>query len=495
MALKSLLGNMREHEFSGTALVCPLSLNFGIINLMERLFLINPVDGRYSNQTETLKKYFSEAALIKYRIIVECEYFLYLTKQKAVKIKKLKSSDINFIKSLENPSPNDIEEVKRIETKGNSDIPATRHDVKSVEYYLKAKFAEKGLSNSSEYLHFALTSEDTNNIAYAMMLSSALKKVILPKLKDIQKHLLNLANEYSGNILLARTHGQPAIPTTFGKEFRIFENRIMSQLNRINKIKILSKLNGAAGNYNAHIAAFPQIDWPKFSGNFINHLNTAFKLNISINKITPQIEPHDSYCELFDALRAINVILTDMCQDIWRYISDDLLTQKPAKGEIGSSTMPQKINPIAFENAEGNLGMANALFQYFSAKLPISRLQRDLSDSTVERNFGVAFAHSLIAYTSILKGFSQIEVNSSKAKEQISQHPEIFAEAIQTILRRENFPNPYELLKSLTRGSKITSGKLNKFVKNLKVNNKVKKEILNSISTGYIGIADKIAKN
>ncbi len=394
-----------------------------------------------------------------------------------------------------NPSSNNIAEVKKIETKGTLNIPATNHDVKAVEYYLKTKFSEKGLSNLNEYLHFALTSEDTNNIAYAMMLSSALKKIILPKLKNIQKHLLKFSHKYSNTILLARTHGQPAIPTTFGKEFRIFENRIMSQLNRINRIKILSKLNGAAGNYNAHMAAFPKINWLKFSEGFIKRLNNEFNLNISINKITPQIEPHDSYCELFDGLSAVNMILTDMCQDIWRYISDDLLIQKGVKGEIGSSTMPHKINPIAFENAEGNLGMANALFKHFSSKLPISRLQRDLSDSTVQRNFGVAFAHSLIAYESLLKGLSRITVNAAKAKQQIAEHPEIYAEAIQTILRRENFPKPYELLKTLTRGSKITKTKLNKFVKNLKVSKKIKTEILNSINTGYIGIADKIAKN
>jgi len=385
--------------------------------------------------------------------------------------------------------------VKKIETKGTSKLPATNHDVKAVEYYLKGKFNNNGLSNLSEYLHFALTSEDTNNISYAMMISSALKKIILPELITIQKHLLKLSAEHSNCSLLARTHGQPAIPTTFGKEFRIFENRVKTQINRINKIKILSKLNGAAGNYNAHMAAFPKINWLKFSESFIKHLNNEFNLNIFINMITPQIEPHDSYCELFDALSAVNMILTDMCQDIWRYISDDLLIQKAPKGEIGSSTMPHKINPIAFENAEGNLGMANALFKHFSSKLPISRLQRDLSDSTVQRNFGVAFAHSLIAYESLLKGLSRITVNVTKAKQQIAAHPEIYAEAIQTILRRENFPKPYELLKTLTRGSKITKAKLNKFVKNLKVNKKIKTEIFNSINTGYIGIADKLAKN
>ena len=462
---------------------------------MKELSCISPIDGRYSKQTEPLKNYFSEAALIKYRIIVECEYFLYLTGQKTVKLKKLKSSDIKFIKSLKNPSSRDIAEVKKIETEGSFNMPATRHDVKAVEYYLKAKFAEKDLSHFSEYLHFGLTSEDTNNIAYAMMLSSALKKVILPKLKTIQKHLFKFANEYSRTVLLARTHGQPAIPTTFGKEFRIYENRIKTQMRRASKIKILSKLNGAAGNYNAHVAAFPKINWLKFSENFINRLNGEFNLNIAVNTITAQIEPHDSYCELFDALSAANMILTDMCQDIWRYISDDLLIQKAQKGEIGSSTMPHKINPISFENAEGNLGMANALFKHFSAKLPISRLQRDLSDSTVQRNFGAAFAHSLIAYESILTGLSRIKVNPVKAARQIAEHPEIYAEAIQTILRRENFPKPYELLKTLTRGSKINRVKLNKFVKNLKISEKIKKEILNSINAGYIGIADKIAKN
>ncbi|MCG2725634.1 MAG: adenylosuccinate lyase [Elusimicrobia bacterium] len=461
---------------------------------MERLFLINPVDGRYSKQTEPLKDYFSEAALIKYRIIVECEYFLYLALQKTVKTQKLKSSDIEFIKGLENPSSNDIAKVKEIETEGTYDAPATNHDVKAVEYYLKAKFAEGGLSNLSEYLHLALTSEDTNNISYAMMLSSALKKIILPKLENIQKHLLKFSNDYAGSVLLARTHGQPAVPTTFGKEFRVYENRIRTQISRINQVKILSKLNGAAGNYNAHVAAFPKINWLKFSENFIKRLNDKFDLNIAVNKITTQIEPHDSYCELFDALRAVNIVLTDMCQDIWRYISDDLLIQKAQKGEIGSSTMPHKINPISFENAEGNLGMANALFQHFSSKLPISRLQRDLSDSTVERNFGVAFAHSLIAYNSVVKGLSRIKVSPAKAAQQIAEHPEIYAEAIQTILRRENFPKPYELLKTLTRGSKINHSKLNRFIKNLKISKKTKKEILDSINTGYIGIANKIAK-
>ncbi|MEA3307381.1 MAG: adenylosuccinate lyase, partial [Elusimicrobiota bacterium] len=349
---------------------------------MEELFNISPIDGRYSSQTEPLKNYFSEAALIKYRIIVECEYFLFLIKQKGVKIKKPSSSDIKFIKNLENPSSSEISKVKKIETEGNLNVPATRHDVKAVEYYLKEKFSDGGLSVLSEYLHFALTSEDTNNIAYAMMLSRALKKTILPKIRNIQKHLLKFSKEYSNSILLARTHGQAAIPTTFGKEFKIYENRLKTQLNRVSKIKILSKLNGAAGNYNAHMAAFPKIDWLKFSENFIESLNSEFKLNISFNKITAQIEPHDSYCELFDALSSLNMILTDMCQDIWRYISDDLLIQKAPKGEIGSSTMPHKINPIAFENAEGNLGMANALFRHFSSKLPVSRLQRDLSDST-----------------------------------------------------------------------------------------------------------------
>ena len=325
------------------------------------------------------------------------------------------------------------------------------------------------------------------------MLSDALEKVMEPKIQEIINELNKLALKYKNLPILARTHGQPATPTTFGKEMKVFVARLEKRLDGLKNIKIQAKLNGASGNWNAHLVAYPKINWLKFSKKFIESFNKNRTQKLEPNLITTQIECHDSYVAIFDTLRRINTILLDFNQDMWRYISDEWVIQKPIKGTIGSSTMPHKINPIKFENSEGNLGVANALFEFFARKLPISRLQRDLSDSTVERNFGTAFAHSFIAYEYLLKGLSRIQVNENKVREVLNNHPEIIAEAIQTILRRENYLIPYEALKELTRGKKVTLNDFSIFIDSLKISTKVKSELKKFTPLNYIGLASKIA--
>ena len=351
---------------------------------------------------------------------------------------------------------------------------------------MKDKLARTSLKDVSEWIHFALTSEDTNNIAYALILRDSLEKVMIPKVEEIAGSLNKLAKKHKNLAMLARTHGQPASPTTFGKEMKVFAARLERRVNRLRSMKIKAKLNGATGNYNAHVAAYPRINWIQFSKKFIK------KLGLEANLITTQIEPHDNYVSIFDNLRRVNTILLGLDQDIWRYISDEWIVQRPKEGTVGSSTMPHKVNPIKFENSEGNLGMANALFEFFARKLPISRLQRDLSDSTVERNFGVAFSHSLIAYEYLLKGLSQITVNEKKIKEELENHPEVIAEAIQTILRREGAKMPYEELKALTRGRKVTMADFEKFIDGLNVPEKVKKELRKITPQNYTGLAAKL---
>ncbi|MBI4656954.1 MAG: adenylosuccinate lyase [Elusimicrobia bacterium] len=453
---------------------------------------ITPVDGRYRELTAGLSGYFTEARLIYHRIIAEAEYFLALAATPGAGIRRLTKREKEFIKNL--PCKIMPEQVKRIETRGGKNIPPTNHDVKAVEYCIKEEFSKTGLRDLKEFIHIAATSEDINSLAYGMILSKTLSETIIPMLKEILIELEALAEKHSNLPLLARTHGQPAVGTTFGKEFKVFSARLSRHLRFLENFKITAKFSGAAGNYNAHTAAFPRIKWIDFSENLIRKLNNTLKIKLSLNKLTTQIEPHDNYAELFDAMRRTNTILIDFCQDVWRYISDGLLVQKPVKGEIGSSTMPHKINPINFENAEGNLGIANALFEFFSRKLPVSRLQRDLSDSTVKRNFGTAFAHSLIAYKFILKGLKKIQVNAWKAEEELKNHPEIYAEAIQTILRREGFENPYELLKDFTRGSEINFEKLESFIEQLETGKNTKKELKNLIKKPYIGLAPALAK-
>ncbi|MBP9839599.1 MAG: adenylosuccinate lyase [Candidatus Pacebacteria bacterium] len=448
---------------------------------------ISPLDGRYSNKVAPLAPYFSEKALMKYRIVMEGEYLIALSLSKKTNLRLFSQVEIKKIRDLYNLRDTEFLAIKKIEE-------TTNHDVKAVEYFIKDKLKNTTLKDSLEWVHFATTSEDTNNIAYALMLSDSLEKVIIPEIKKISNSLDDLARRYSNLPMLSRTHGQSASPTTFGKEIKVFVARLEKRIKELESIKIQAKLNGATGNWNAHTAAYPKVDWMSFSKKYIDSFNKGRVQKLEANNTTTQIECHDSYVAVFDTIRRINTVLIDFNQDMWRYISDGWVGQTPKKGEVGSSTMPHKINPIDFENSEGNLGLANALFEFFARKLPISRLQRDLSDSTVERSFGTAFGYSFLAYTSLLKGLSKIKVNEDTIKKELLAHPEVLAEAIQTILRREKYPIPYETLKELTRGKDITMLDFSKFIEGLKVSTKIKNELSKLTPTSYIGLAPKIAK-
>jgi adenylosuccinate lyase len=451
---------------------------------------ISPIDGRYHNTTEPLAEFFSEMALMKYRIVVEGEYLISLSDLKL--IRKFSEKEKIIIRNLFDLSEEDAQIISDIETKGYKNIKATDHDVKAVEYFMKDYLSKTSLNNILEWLHFAITSYDTNTPARGMMLSDALAQIIIPKIDQIIKELDYLGKKYKNLPMLARTHGQPASPTTFGKEFKVFSERLKKQLKKLEIHKISVKFSGASGNYNAHVVAFPQINWVKFSLGFIKKLNENRKIKLELNLAATQIDPHDSEVEIFDTLRRINTILIDFNQDVWRYISDEWIIQRPIEGTIGSSTMPHKINPIKFENSEGNLGMANAMFEFFARKLPISRLQRDLSDSTVERNFGSALAYCLVAYEYLLKGLSRISIDENKVKQELNNHPEVVAEAIQTILRREGEKMPYEKLKELTRGKQVTMADIHKFIDTLEVSDKIKKELKKITPENYIGLASKL---
>lgn len=446
---------------------------------------INPLDGRYFDKTRALAPYFSEEALMRHRVMVESEYLIALSEKKI--FRKITLSEIKIVRNL-------YEKFDGISYKKIKEIEATtNHDVKAVEYFIKEKLSKTSLRDSIEWVHFALTSEDTNNLAYGLILSESVADVLMPKLKEVNNELRLLAKRYKNLPMLARTHGQPASPTTFGKEMNVFAVRLGRGLDHLLGQKIMVKLNGASGNYNAHTVAFPKINWLKFSKNFITNLNKKLIFKLELSEATTQIEPHDSYVELFDRFKRFNNMLIDLNQDIWRYVSDNWITQKTKTGEVGSSTMPHKINPIDFENSEGNLGLANAFFEFFARKLQISRLQRDLSDSTVERAFGTAFGHSFIAYTSLLKGLSKISINETKIKEDLNNHPEIITEAIQTILRREGVAMPYEKLKELTRGKQVTLEDIHNFIRALPINNKIKTELFTITPENYTGLASKLA--
>ena len=445
---------------------------------------ISSLDGRYASKTRDLSEYFSEYGLMKYRVLMECEFLIFLSKLKEIKV-KVSTQDEKKIRSIyENFQEENYERIKSFEA-------TTNHDVKAVEYFIKEELKNKKLDSLLEWVHFGLTSEDTNNCTYAITLAKAVKNIFLPKLKQLNSTIEKFAKENKKVAMLARTHGQPASPTTFGKEFLIFNKRLERQIDNFANYKILTKLNGATGNYNAFVAAFPKVNWQKFTKDLVKHLEKVNNIKLETNLVTAQIEPHDTYAELSDIIRRINTILVDFDQDIWRYISDNYITQKAKTTEVGSSTMPHKVNPIDFENSEGNLGVSNALFNYFSQKLPISRLQRDLSDSTVERVFGTAFGHAYLGYLSLEKGLSKISINKEKVIQELNNHPEVIAEAIQTVLRRENFPIPYEALKTLTRGKKVTMEDFKNFINNLEVSESLKKELLKFTPENYIGIADK----
>ena len=454
---------------------------------------ISPIDGRYKKYTEALSKYFSESASMKYKIIVEGEYLIALAETKNVNLRKFSKKEKRIVGNLYNLNEKDARVINKIETKGYKNIKATNHDFKAIEYYIKEKLKKTSLKDILEFVHFGLTSEDASNIAYALMIGESVKRVYFPALKDIVKKIEKLTKENENVPMLARTHGQSASPTTFGKEFKVFSERLKRQLSQLENHKLEAKLNGATGNYNALFIAYPKIDWIKFSASLVSKIGKLRGIPLEVNLYTTQIEPHDSYIELFDILRRINYIIINFNQDLWRYISDNWIIQRPVRGEVGSSTMPHKINPWFLENSEGNLGMANALFEFFGRKLPVSRLQRDLSDSTVLRNIGTAFAHSLIGFKYLGKQLGRIVVNKEKALEDLRAHPEVITEAIQTILRREGVKMPYEKLKELTRGKQITLSSIHEFINTLEVNKKIKKELLKITPQNYTGLASKLA--
>lgn len=453
---------------------------------MNELSALGPLDGRYKDKVAELSAYFSEAGLIRHRIKMEIEYLIALSQLKSIGLREITKVEQEYLRSL--PANHDAPgRVKTFEAKIN-------HDVKAVEYYIKEEMKmHPSLKDSIEWVHFALTSEDCNNIAYATMLSGALSTVILPALNQIKTELERFATAEASTAILARTHGQAASPTTLGKEFKVFAARLSKQIKQLETLRISAKLNGATGNYNAHHIAYPEINWLDFSQNYISSLSDSLKIKLEANLYTTQIEPHDTYAELFDILRRINTILVDFNQDIWRYISDGWLVQRANPDEVGSSAMPHKVNPIDFENSEGNLGLANALAQFFSTKLPISRLQRDLSDSTVLRNMGLAFGYSLVAYKSLLKGLSKIAVNQVQIQAELDKHVEVLAEAIQTVLRREGMAVPYEQLKELTRGKQVTIDDLRNFVNKLSIKPEVKAKLNSLTPATYIGLASQLA--
>ena len=446
---------------------------------MELNFLtaISPLDGRYRQKVDELDLYFSEFGLIRYRLMVEVEYFIALCGIPLPQLLDFKKDNFKVLRSIyEDFDLADAEKIKEREK-------ITNHDVKAIEYYLKERFFQSGWGKWSEFVHFGLTSQDINNTAIPLSIKDAMINVYFPVLYELRETLASYADEWKDIPMLARTHGQPATPTRLGKEIEVFIARIDGQTKYFGQIPYSAKFGGATGNFNAHKIAYPDIDWVSFANNFVNE-----ELGLERSHPTTQIEHYDNLAALFDNMRRLNIILIDMARDFWSYISMDYFRQKIKKGEIGSSTMPHKVNPIDFENGEGNLGYANAIFEHFSLKLPISRLQRDLSDSTVLRNIGVPIGHSLIAFNSLLKGLNKLIVNKDKIKYDLENNWAVVAEAIQTILRREGYPNPYEALLQLTRtNQKITNESITTFIENLDLSDSVKSELKAITPFNYTG--------
>lgn len=439
---------------------------------------ISPIDGRYASKTSSLIPFFSEEALIRYRVKVEIEYFIALVE---LELPQLKDFDTHLFADLRdmylNFSVQDAILVKETEK-------ITNHDVKAVEYFIKDKFDALGIQKYKEFIHFGLTSQDINNTAIPLSLKDAVNEVYVPGIVEVKNKLKELAEEWADIPMLARTHGQPASPTRLGKEIEVFVVRIQEQFDLLNDIKSAAKFGGATGNFNAHKVAYPDVDWKTFGKKFVQDT-----LGLHYSFPTTQIEHYDHMAALFDCLKRINTILIDLDRDIWTYVSMDYFKQKIKKGEVGSSAMPHKVNPIDFENSEGNLGIANALFEHLSAKLPLSRLQRDLTDSTVLRNIGVPLGHTIISFQSTLKGLNKLLLNETKFAEDLENNWAVVAEAIQTILRREGYPNPYEALKGLTRtNEKINQKSMSDFIETLDVSDAVKKEMLAITPSNYTGI-------
>ena len=452
---------------------------------LSSLTAISSVDGRYGRQTAALRPIFSEFGLIRYRVIVEIRWLQALAAYEGIEeIPTLSKNAQQFLNDLiANFSETQAQRVKTIEK-------TTNHDVKAIEYFLKESIADMPeLMEISEFFHFACTSEDINNLSYALMLKEAREQVLISQMNSVISAIKELAHRYAEIPMLARTHGQPASPTTLGKEMANVVYRLQRQLAQIAEVEILGKINGAVGNYNAHLSAYPDLDWSAFSKGFVESLGLTW------NPYTTQIEPHDYIAELFDAIARFNTILLDFSRDVWSYISIGYFKQRTIAGEVGSSTMPHKVNPIDFENAEGNLGVANALFHHLASKLPISRWQRDLSDSTVLRVLGVGAAHSVIAYGSCLKGISKLEVNENALMDDLKDAWEVLAEPIQTVMRRYSIAEPYEKLKALTRGQNINKETLKAFISNLEIPEPEKQRLLEMTPASYIGNAVSQANN
>lgn len=445
---------------------------------LSSLEAISPIDGRYHNKTEKLADFFSEKALIKYRVKVEIEYFIALCEIPLPQLQEVDKTKFADLRSIyEDFSLEDAQAIKNIER-------VTNHDVKAVEYFIKEKFDALELNTFKEFIHFGLTSQDINNTAIPLSLKDAMNQEYLPQLLEVVDHLKQLADEWSNVPMLARTHGQPASPTRLGKEIEVFIVRLEEQINLLNDIPSAAKFGGATGNYNAHKVAYPDISWKDFGNKFVQG---TLKLHHSFP--TTQIEHYDHMAALFDNLKRLNTILIDFNRDFWSYISMDYFKQRIKEGEVGSSAMPHKVNPIDFENSEGNLGIANAIFEHLSSKLPISRLQRDLTDSTVLRNIGVPMGHTLIGLQSTLKGLNKLLLNESKFATDLEDNWAVVAEAVQTILRREGYPNPYEALKGLTRkNTKITQQSIHDFVETLEVDDSIKTELKAITPRNYTGI-------
>eukprot|EP00457_Paulinella_chromatophora_P006285 gb/GEZN01006303.1/.p1 GENE.gb/GEZN01006303.1/~~gb/GEZN01006303.1/.p1 ORF type:complete len:520 (-),score=50.87 gb/GEZN01006303.1/:106-1665(-) len=470
--------NLRHCRHASTHTAPPLAL--------EELTAICPIDGRYGSVTRSLRPYFSEFGLIKRRVYVEVKWlqFLCSTRGQDTGMPLLSKAQSTFLDNLASGfGLDDARRVKQIEL-------TTRHDVKAVEYFLKEKLQASKLDFSKhlELLHFAITSEDINNLSYAVMVKDAMNEQIYPAMLSCEEKLRELAHEWSEVPLLGRTHGQPATPTTVGKELANFAYRLKHQRQRAKNVVILGKINGAVGCFNAHLATYPELDWPSLCAEFIT------SLGLQQNTYTTQIEPHDWIGELFDAVAGYNTVLLDCSRDMWGYISREVFRQPAVPGEIGSSTMPHKVNPIDFENAEGNLGLANCIFHHFANKLPVSRFQRDLSDSTVLRNIGVGLAHSVMSYHSALRGLNKVSVNQQGLDRELDQHWEVLAEPIQTIMRRYNVPEPYEKLKELTRGKQIDKSAILAFVCSLDIPQAEKTRLLAMTPASYIGYAAVQAK-
>ncbi len=447
----------------------------------ETLDALSPLDGRYARETKPLKDYFSESAYLHQRARVEIEYLLALSHATNL-VRPFSDAEEQFLRALANDfSADAAREIKTLEH-------TTRHDVKAIEYYLRARLASTSLADVVEWLHFGLTSEDVNQIAQAIALRESRDAVLLPALDNLLSKLATLARQYADVPMLARTHGQPAVPTTLGKELVVFWVRLKKQSAILRAHRFEAKLTGAVGNFNAVVAAAPQVDWLDVSARFIR------ALGLEPNLVTTQLMSFDNWLRYFDALRLTNSILIDLAQDLWRYISDDYLKPRAVAGEVGSSTMPHKVNPIDFENAEGNLGLGNALFMHYGQKLAITRLQRDLSDSTVRRTFGVALGHTLLAWVNLLRGLERIDAAAEKMRADLESHWEVIAEGAQTILRAAGFPSAYESLKTLTRGKEITQTELNLWINGLEVDESIKQQLRILSPLTYIGLAKQLVE-